>query len=108
MEYVMSTMATRMPIRLTRRGRVLVTSVLAVLAAMVVVLVFALPGMAADPPSGPQPATVVRSGDTLWSIAARHAPRRDRFTTVDDIRRLNHLDGYVIRVGQRLVLPRVS
>jgi LysM repeat protein len=64
-------------------------------------------GQAADP-QGPPPTTVVEQGDTLWSIAERHAPRRDRFTTVDEIRRLNGLDGYQIRTGQHLVLPRTG
>jgi len=43
---------------------------------------------------------------TLWMIAERHAPRRDRFATIEEIRRLNGLDGYGVRAGQRLVMPR--
>lgn len=72
-----------------------------------VVLLLAPAGQAADPARGDHPVVVVRSGDTLWDIARRHAPRRDRVATVDEIRRLNRLDGYVVFAGQQLVLPRV-
>jgi hypothetical protein len=92
------------PIRLTRRGRYVVLSFLITVAALAVVLV-ARPGNA-DDPTRPQPVAVVHSGDTLWSIASSYAPYRDRRDTVEDIRRLNHLDGYTLRVGQRLKLPR--
>lgn len=40
----------------------------------------------------------VRSGDTLWGIARRHAVR------VDDIKRWNRLPGGALRVGQTLSL----
>jgi hypothetical protein len=92
------------PVRLTRRGRLVFGLLLFVLAAVSVVLVAAPEGRAADPPKAPV-VTVVRPGDTLWSIAERHAPDRDRHATVDEIRRLNRLDGYGLDVGQRLVLP---
>jgi LysM repeat protein len=96
----------RTPVRLTRRGRAVVLSGLLVITAALAVLTAAA-GQAADP-QGPPPTTVVEQGDTLWSIAERHAPRRDRFGTVDEIRRLNKLDGYEIRTGQQLVLPRTG
>ena len=92
------------PLRLTRRGRRVLLGLLIALAALAVVLI-AQPGQAADP-SAP-PTTVVQPGDTLWSIAGRYAPGRDRVATVEDIRRLNHLQGYGLQVGQRLTLPRL-
>lgn len=95
----------RPPLRLTRRGRIVFTLLLITVAAMAVVLVAAPPGRAADPPA-PRPTVVVGSGDTLWIIAERHLPRRDRFATIEEIRRLNRLDGYRVRAGQQLVLPR--
>jgi LysM repeat protein len=91
------------PVRLTSRGRVVVLGLLLTFAALVLVLL-APAGQAADPTRA-MPTTVVQSGDTLWSIAGRHAPGRDRIGTVEEIRRLNHLDGYQIQVGQRLILP---
>lgn len=78
-----------------------------VAAAAAITLLLAPPGQAADPPS-PSPTTVVQQGDTLWSIAERHAPRRDRFATVNEIRLLNGIDGYEIQAGQRLVLPKAG
>jgi hypothetical protein len=94
------------PVRLTRRGRVVVVVALALAAAGVLVPFAATAGVAADEELGPAPVTVVRPGDTLWLIANRAAPRRSPIETVDEIRRLNHLHGYVILAGQQLVLPR--
>jgi LysM repeat protein len=91
------------PVRLTRRGRVVALGLLVAFAALVVVLV-SKPGQAAD--TTPLPTTVVQPGDTLWSIAGDVAPGRNPAATVDDIRRLNHLQGYGLQAGQRLTLPR--
>lgn len=90
-------------LRLTRRGRIVVLGLLIALAAFLVVLV-SQPGQAAD--TTPMPTTVVRQGDTLWSIAGEVAPHRNRAATVEDIRRLNHLNGYGLPVGQKLTVPR--
>lgn len=95
-----------MPIRLTRRGRIVVFCFLLAVVGGLVALVSA-PGQAADPP-GPAPTVIVQPGDTLWDIASRHAGRRGRDATVEDIRRLNNLDGYGIDAGQRLILPRTK
>jgi hypothetical protein len=91
------------PVRLTRRGRRVLLGLLVVLAGLVALLV-AQPGQAAD--TSPLPSVVVRPGDTLWTIAGDYAPGRDRLGTIEDIRRLNHLDGYSLQPGRRLVLPR--
>ena len=103
----METMALRSvglgPVRLTRRGRIVVLGLLIALAALVVVLV-SQPGQAAD--TTPLPTRVVQPGDSLWSIAGQVAPGRNRTATVEDIRRLNHLDGYRLQVGQKLTVPR--
>ncbi|GAA2381329.1 LysM peptidoglycan-binding domain-containing protein [Dactylosporangium salmoneum] len=97
-------MGRRAPIRLTRRGRVVLFCFLLGLAGGGVALI-AAPGQAADPPV-PAPTVIVQPGDTLWDIATEHKGSRGRDATVEDIRRLNHLDGYSIDAGQRLVLPR--
>ena len=47
----------------------------------------------------------VESGDTLWSVATSVAGDRDVRAVVDEIQRLNHLDGADLRVGQVLQLP---
>ena len=49
--------------------------------------------------SSPRTTVTVRAGDTLWAIARRYG------TTVAEIRRLNGLDGDVIRVGMQLDVP---
>ena len=47
----------------------------------------------------------VRSGDTLWSIAATRYAGSDIRAAIYDIRQANDLSGSVITTGQRLVLP---
>jgi LysM repeat protein len=91
-------------IRLTRRGRLVVLGFLLTLAALVVAL--AAPATQAADPSGEAPVAVVHAGDTLWSVAERHAPGAERFATIEEIRRLNGLPDYTVHVGQRLRLPR--
>src|SRR6266487_965633 len=88
------------PIRLTRRGRLVLLALLVALALSVVALA-AVPGDAAAPPGG-NPVVVVQPGDTLWSIAAKYAPARDRFELIDQIRRLNGVTDYTVQPGQRL------
>ena len=44
--------------------------------------------------------------DTLWSLAVRYVPDESPFGAIEEIRRLNGLDGYTIKIGQALVLPR--
>jgi nucleoid-associated protein YgaU len=48
---------------------------------------------------------VVQGGDTLWSIASSVAGDADVRAVVDEIQRLNHLDGTVLVPGQVLQLP---
>ncbi len=94
----------RSRIRLTRRGRIVVVVLVLLLAGLAVLL--AAPASQAADPGGPAPTVVVRAGDTLWSIAAKYAPSDDPFATIDEIRRLNGLNGFTVPVGMRLVLPR--
>jgi LysM domain len=91
------------PIRLTRRGRLVVLLFLLVMACLVIA--FAAPASDAAGPAGRRTVVVVRPGDSLWSIAAHYLPSRDAPSMVDEIRRLNGLDGYTIYSGERLVLP---
>ncbi|NEK92618.1 LysM peptidoglycan-binding domain-containing protein [Modestobacter muralis] len=48
---------------------------------------------------------VVRSGDTLWSIAGDVAPDQDRRAVVDAIVELNGLDSVDLLPGAELQLP---
>jgi LysM repeat protein len=94
----------RTRVRLTRRGRIVVVTLLLMLAGLATVI--AAPASQAADPAGPAPSVVVQSGDSLWSIAARYAPGDDPFATIDEIRRLNGLSGYTVPAGMRLILPR--
>lgn len=96
--------APSVPVRLTHRGRIVVLLLL-VLAGIGAAALAASPGEAAAP-AGPRATVVVRPDDTLWSIAARTEPGRDRFVVIDQIRRLNGIADYTVQPGQRLILPR--
>jgi hypothetical protein len=96
----------RVPVRLTRRGR------LAVQVAVVAIASLAFAGIAAASKATPgvwttrgDHAVVVHEGDTLWTIAARQLPGADRREAVEAIRQLNGLNGTRIEVGQQLILP---
>ena len=99
--------AARPAIRLTRRGRV----VLAVLAALVLAGLF-VAGATAAQASAPAAAhagdtrVFVQPGDTLWSIAQRTHPDADPQAVVQDILSANHLSSASVTVGQRLWVPR--
>ncbi|WP_448616074.1 LysM peptidoglycan-binding domain-containing protein [Modestobacter sp. URMC 112] len=94
------------PLRLTRRGRRVVAA-LSVAAGIAVAL--AATAVVGGSPGGLQPvgdsSVVVRSGDTLWSIAGDVAPEEDRRAVVDAIVEVNDLDGVGIVPGQLLQLP---
>jgi nucleoid-associated protein YgaU len=95
-------------LRLTRRGRVVLV-VLPALLALSGALLAAAPGAAeAAPRTEPRAAVrtvVVGTGDTLWTIAERVAPHADPRGTVAALERANGLDGAVIQAGEVLVLP---
>lgn len=90
------------PLRLTRRGVVVLAAVVAVLA---VTLIGAarLSAPSGDTRTSPVPDTVtVQPGDSLWSIAGRLTPQRDPRAEVADLERVNHLSRAVLVPGQVL------
>jgi hypothetical protein len=91
------------PVRLTRRGRLALLVLL--LMVMTGLMAFVATRGEASGPTGASATTVVRPGDTQWSIAQRNAPARDPFETIDEIRRLNGITDYTVQPGQRLALP---
>ena len=95
----------RPPLRLTRRGRLVVLGFFVLMASLASAVLFATASRASDPGTAPAPTVVVRPHDTLWSIASRTSPHRDPVATVAEIRRLNRLPDYVIHPGDTLVLP---
>lgn len=101
--------------RLTRRGRILVVTL--VVAAMLMVAALAwLAGTARAQASlhGAPPGAVYRNltqvvvhpGQTLWSIASQTQPTADPRSVVQEIITLNDLRSVVIEPGQRLWIPR--
>jgi Tfp pilus assembly protein FimV len=97
-------------LRLTQRGRRLLAAVVA-LPIAVAVGVGVLSGGAAlasrsdSAPAGTFETVTVLAGESLWSIAQQVAPDADPRDVVDDIVRLNALDGAEVRAGQRLAVP---
>ena len=97
----------RPPLRLTRRGRIVVLGFFIVMASFASAILLTTASRAEDRwASGPAPTVVVQPHDTLWSIATRTAPRRDPYAAIAEIRRINDLQGYVVHPGQTLELPR--
>lgn len=89
------------PVRLTRRGVVVLALAVAALCAGLVWLAWGSAPAATGDASTPATVTV-RSGDTLWSIATRVAPGRDPRAEVADLQRLNGLEGVDLAAGQVL------
>jgi len=102
------------PLRLTRRGRVVVaTLVVAVIAAIALVVAMAAAGGAqatnhGQPRAGYQGMheIVVRPGQTLWSIASAAEPAADPRDVVQQIMMVNAMTDTTISAGQLLWVPR--
>lgn len=98
-------------LRLTVRGRRVLALLAALPALIALVSAMALGGGAAlaslesGAPAGSFESVVVSSGDTLWSIAEEVAPGHDPRDVVDQIARLNVLNGVAVQVGQQLAIP---
>ncbi len=94
------------PIRLTRRGRVVVRlALLAVLTLLVVAFSLGRLAGSAQAGDGSQTtAVVVQPGDTLWEIARAADPAADPRDTIDAIAELNGLVGPIVP-GQQLLIP---
>jgi len=100
--------AAEAPLRLTRRGR-LVVRLLGGAGLLLVVAVGVLtgPSALAGPESERVPVAqrVVLPGETLWGIAGEVAPGTDRRETVAQIMELNGLSSAEVTAGTRLSVP---
>ena len=94
------------PLRLTRRGRLVVflAALVAVLAVLFVALSDAATGTAERGEPVPVRMVQVESGDTLWTIASRAAPGEDPRDLIDEIEELNSLHG-TLQVGSEIAVP---
>lgn len=99
--------ASAAPLRLTRRGRLVV--VLSVIAALAVGAVALGSAAVSTDEAGVVPATkvvTVQEGQTLWQIAAEANPEGDVRDTVDDIMRMNSLPSAGdLQLGSDLAVP---
>jgi len=99
------------PLRLTRRGRVVVAVAVALLLAALS-LVIAASAQATNQPLTPHGAqqnlaqVTVRPGQSLWSVAETADPHADTRAVIQQIVELNGLSGDVVFAGQRLWVPR--
>ncbi|MFY0408284.1 LysM peptidoglycan-binding domain-containing protein [Solicola sp. PLA-1-18] len=99
--------ARRAPLRLTRRGRVVVVLAALVLVALASVFLGSRV-VATDEASAPAVAQTVtiQPGQTLWDIARDASPDADPRAVVDDIVELNALTGGGdVQPGQRVAVP---
>ena len=100
------------PLRLTRRGKVVLIGIpLVLLAALLLSLAgfFNSPAKASDSAADlsvtPTVTVTVQPGESLWGIAADLAPERDARDVVADIVQLNNLSAGKILPGQQLFIP---
>jgi len=99
------------PLRLTRRGRVVVTVAAALLVTVISLLAA---GVAQATNDGPSPRAarqnlvqvIVRPGQSLWSVAESADPRQDTRAVIQQIIDLNSLNGDTVFAGQQLWVPR--
>jgi len=95
-------------LRLTRRGRIVVTTAAAVPVALGA-LFFAVNGggaVATDSSSGATfDYVTVAAGETLWQIAGEVAPNADPREVISDIVHLNQLPSSEIQAGARIAIP---
>jgi LysM repeat protein len=98
----------RRGLRLTRRGRVVLVVLLALLAAVLALGIDVARSTASTEAGGAaqHQTVIVQPGDTLWAIARDVAPDDDPRDMVQRLLDLNGLTSPVIIPGQHLAVPR--
>jgi hypothetical protein len=99
------------PLRLTRRGRVVVAVLAALLVAVISLIAAGVAQATSHPVAGHaarQALTqvVVRPGQSLWSVAESADPNADTRVVIQQITELNGLSGDTLVAGQQLWVPR--
>jgi LysM domain len=105
---------TAAPLRLTRRGRVVVAVFAVVLATVIIsVIAMAVAGGAQASNHGRDGAgyagmrqIVVRPGETLWTIATAAEPSADPRLVISQIMTVNSLTSTVVEAGELLWVPK--
>ena len=95
-------------VRLTARGRAVVTCLLVALALAALLLTTSVSGAGTSSTPVPVRHVVVEPGQTLWQIAGDVAPDADRRDTVAAILELNALPGSSVQAGQQIAVPVAS
>lgn len=99
---------TRTRLRLTRRGRAVIT-LLVSLPLVIALLSLSLNGGGATATSGDSAAAVttvtVEAGQSLWSLATTIAPGESTADVVADLMAINALESASVRPGQQLIVP---
>ncbi|MGN6577241.1 MAG: LysM peptidoglycan-binding domain-containing protein [Nocardioides sp.] len=93
------------PLRLTRRGRLAVTGLLAAAGVTASLFVGGIGFAGTDAEQPPVRYVTVAPGDTLWSIAGEVAPGQDRRDTVARILELNARQTSGVQAGDRIAVP---
>ncbi|MGN6324876.1 LysM peptidoglycan-binding domain-containing protein [Pseudolysinimonas sp.] len=102
------TRPTQPRLRITPRGRAVLTLVVAVPLALAAIVggIGAVKADGSDAArTGHYSYTTVTAGESLWQVAQEIAPKADPRDVVADISSLNGLDSGVIQPGQRLAIP---
>ncbi len=96
-------------LRITRRGKAVLATVLSIPAVVVIGMMATAGGPAVA--SAEQGATTefayvtVSAGESLWDVAERVAPSLDPRDVIADIERLNGLEGSGVAAGESLAIP---
>jgi LysM domain len=101
----------RKPVRLTRRGRIVVTAaaMLAIGAASIVVAGAAQATGHAGAPAGRGGGLArveIRQGESLWTVAEAYDPDADTRVVISEILQMNSLTSDQVQPGQVLWVPR--
>lgn len=96
---------TAAPLRLTHRGRLAVTALLASVGVLASLFVGGVGRAGSGGEQRPLRYVTVTSGTTLWALAGEIAPQADRRDTVARILELNALPSSALRAGQRIAVP---
>lgn len=99
------------PLRLTRRGRIVVAVLAAVIVSVICLIAASTAqatnhGASSGAARGGTAKVTVRPGQSLWSVAESADPNQDTRLVVQQITELNGLTSQVVYSGEQLWVPR--